>query len=241
MTSSTDRHRQRWDRAVPAWVLLPQLFLAAGWMRAAVGNATTSGWWAGEVLRRFLEGETGRAITIYEPFLSHVVEPLAPLVATAVCAVELTIAVSLASNSRVLGALGTGAFLNVNFMLAGAVAPSTFYIVIAMVIVLWRLDHGGSVAIRRSVARWAAFVAGATALGLAPFVTTLHPARVIEDPAVVLIALSILFAVAAWSASAGDKTSAGSHGSPPPLPRAEAALGTQPGPVVRRHRRISWP
>lgn len=128
-------------------------------------------------LRRFLEVDTSQAVRIYEPFLSHVVEPFAVVVATIVCVAELAIATLLALNRRVLSALLVATFLNVHFMLAGAVNPFAFYLVIAMV---------------------TALAAAVATLGLAPFVTTVHRAQVIKDPAIVLFFLSVLFAITTW-------------------------------------------
>ena len=182
----------------PSWILLPQLFLAIGWLRAGIANAITDGWWSGETLRRFLDVDTSHAVTIYQPFLTHVVEPFAVAVATMVCIAELAIGAMLALNRRVVGALLVAAFLNVHFMLAGVVNPSAFYLVIAMVIVLWRLEDGSSAAERRAAARRAGFAALVTTLGLAPSVTTIQPAQVIDDPAIMLIFLSVVFAIVTW-------------------------------------------
>lgn len=187
-----------WD--IPAWVLLPQLFLAAGWARAGIENAIDGDWWTGETLRRFIEMNAVHGVPIYEPFASHVVQPLAAPIAALVCATELAVAVMLALNYRVVGAVIVGSFLNVHFMLAGSVNPSTFYIVIGMVIIVWHLERRCSMAARRTYARRTRRAAAAAFLGLAPFVTTIHPARVIEDPAIVLIFLSALTALAIeWS------------------------------------------
>jgi len=141
-------------------------------------------------LPRFLGVDTSQAVRIYEPFLSHVVEPFAVVVAAIVCVAELATATLLALNRRVLSTLLVATFLNVHFMLAGVVNPSMFYLVIAMVIVLWWLDKGASAATRRPIARRAALAAAVATLGLAPFVTTVHPAQVIKDPAIVLFAIT---------------------------------------------------
>ncbi len=186
---------------MPSWVILPQLFLAAGWMRAGIANAMTGEWWNGESLRRFVETDTDHAIVIYNGFLTHVVEPHAGLVAVFVCTVELAIGALLALNRWTLGALLTGAFLNVQFMLAGVVNPSAFYLVLAMIIMLWRLDAAASPRRRRIIGRRVAASAGVTTMALAPFATTVDPAQVIEDPAIVLIFLSVLFALAMGWAS----------------------------------------
>ncbi len=187
-----------WD--IPAWVLLPQLFLAAGWARAGIENAIDGNWWTGETLRRFLETNASHAVPIYEPFASHVAEPFAVPIAAFVCVTELAVALMLAANYRVVGAVLVASFLNIHFMLAGSVNPSTFYLVISMVIVVWHLERRCSMAARRTYARRTRWAAAAAIVGLAPFVTTIHPARVIEDPAIVLMFLSGLAAFAIeWS------------------------------------------
>jgi thiosulfate dehydrogenase [quinone] large subunit len=178
---------------MPPWVLLPQLFLAAGWLRAGIANATTGGWWSGAGVREFIAVDTGHAVDVYAPFLTHVVEPLAVAVAITVCVAEVAVGSLLVLNRWTVGTLLSGAFLNLHFMLAGAVNPSAFYLVIAMVIVLWRVESGDG-AVRRSIARRTATAAAVTTVGLTPFVTTVRPAQVIEDPAIVLIFLSLLLA-----------------------------------------------
>ncbi len=187
-----------WFAATPGWVLLPQLFLAAGWLRVAVENTTTAGWWSGEAVRAFLATDTGNAVAFYEPFLTRVVDPLAAGVAAVVVTVEAVVAASLALNRRPVAALLAGAFLNVQFMLAGAVNPSAFYLVIAMVILLWRFDERSAGAHRRTLARRLAVGAAVAATGLVPFIRTLAPAEVIMDPAIVLAFLGVLFAAAVW-------------------------------------------
>lgn len=205
-----------WRRGqIPSWILLPQLFLAIGWLRAGAANAITDGWWSGETLRLFLEVDTSHAVTIYQPFLTHVVEPFAVVVAAMVCIAELAVGAMLAMNRRVVGALSVATFLNVHFMLAGVVNPSAFYLVIAMVIVLWRLEDGTSAVERRAAAHRAGFAAIVTTLGLVPFVTTIRPAQVIDDPAIVLIFLSAIFAIATWWA---HEQRTPRHDSPPLLP-----------------------
>ncbi len=95
-----------------------------------------------------------------------------------------------------------GGFLNVQFMLAGVVNPSAFYVVIAMVILLWRFDERVAGARRRTLARRLAMGAAAVATGLVPFIKTLAPAEVIVDPAIVLGFLGVLFAAGVWWAAA---------------------------------------
>ncbi len=185
-------------RGIPAAVLLPQLFLAFGWLRAAVAHGTSGTWWSGEEILTFVDRDTSAAIEIYEPFLANVVRQLPALTAVVVLALELLVALMLGLNIKPLAAIAVGTFLNLQFMLAGVVNPSAFYLVIALVVVLWRMEGTVSLSTSRRLAKGVAIAAGITTLFMLPFVTTPTPARAIDDPAVVLIFLSLLFATATW-------------------------------------------
>ena len=185
-------------RGIPAAVLLPQLFLGFGWLRAAVAHGVSPGWWTGDEILRFVDIDTSAAIEVYEPFLAHVVRPLPALTAAIVLLIELLVGVMLVANVRPLSAVFVGAFLNLQFILAGIVNPSTFYLVISLVVVLWRMERTVSLSTSRRLARTVGMVAGVLTLLLVPFITDPSPAHAIEDPAIVLIFLSLLFAVATW-------------------------------------------
>ncbi len=197
LRDSARRFLQRY-RGVPAAVLLPQLFLAIGWLRAGVAHAIEGAWWAGDELLRFLASDTTYAIGMYEPFLDYVVQPLPVLTAVIVCALQLAVGVMLVLNVRPLVALAAGAFMNLHFILAGVVNPSAFYLVIALVVVLWRMERTVSLATSRKLAKATAIAAGVTTLFLLPYTSRPAPAEVIDDPALVLIFLSLLFAGATW-------------------------------------------
>lgn len=192
------RHIQRRYNAIPAAVLLPQFFLGFGWLRAGVAHAVSGAWWSGDELESFLLAEGDLTVGAYEPFLEYLVRPFSVVVAATVCLAEIAIGVLLLANRRVIGALLVGSFLNLQFIMAGAVSPSIFYLVIALVIVLWRLERTVSLDMSRRMARGAAAVAAVMTVVLLPYVTTLQPESVIEDPALVLIFLSTLFAVACY-------------------------------------------
>ncbi len=146
----------------------------------------------------FIAEETGAAVGIYEPFLTYVVQPLPTVTAVIVLAIEMLVGLMLVLNIRPLRAITLGAFLNLQFILSGVVNPSTFYLVIALVVVLWRVERTVSLTGSRILARRVAIGAGATTLFMLPFITSLSPEHAIDDPALVLIFLSLLSATAIW-------------------------------------------
>lgn len=188
-----------WRRAqerlsVPPWVLLVEVFIGIGWLRAVVEKVIDPSWWDGTVLSGFLVAQADHALPWYGAFLDGVVEPNLVAVSIAVVFAQLFAAVSLLSGWRLLAGLATGAFLNLNFIAAGAVNPSIFYLICQGALVLWIL-HGWSSARKRPLRLLATGSLLMVALNM-PFISTVDPAEVIEDPAMVLITLGILTATA---------------------------------------------
>ncbi len=183
---------------LPSWVLLPQIFLAAGWGRAAVAHALSGDWWRGQEVLDFVATETEHRVGAYGYVLRWIVEPLPTTTAVVVVTGQLLVAVMLALNYRVGVALGIGAFLNIQFILAGAVNPSIFYLVATLGIVVWRLETAASPATIRRLARVTPYAAVAVAVALTPSVRSLDPETAKEDPALVLIFLAALTTAALW-------------------------------------------
>ena len=191
--SLLDRHYGN----LPAFVIPLQLFLGAGWLRAAISNSTQPNWWSGGYLREFLIDQTS-TIPWYRAFLDYVVEPLSPAVSILVVAIEVIVGLALLLNYRPLLSLAVGSVLNLNFMLAGAVNPSAFYMVIAGAMLLWHIDSGVPMARKGVIFRWSAVAAVASLVLLGPFVREIAPMHVIEDTAMVLIFVAALFAGSMW-------------------------------------------
>lgn len=177
---------------LPGWIVLPQLFLAAGWGRAGLAHSLSSEWWNGRELLDFVATETERRVRGYQYVLTGIVEPFPSAVATAIALAELLIGVMLLLNHRASVALGLGAFLNLQFMLAGVVNPSVFYLVAAMGIVIWRLETVGDPVTIARLSRKGPMVAVVCAGLLAPSVETVKPDHAMEDPALVLIFVAAL-------------------------------------------------
>jgi thiosulfate dehydrogenase [quinone] large subunit len=168
---------------LPAWVVVTRLFIGLGWLRAVAEKLIDPAWWTGDVLEDFVSTHTDTTLGWYAPFLDSVALPMASGVAAIVVAGQLVAGISLVTGRRLNVGLAVGMFLNLHFMAAGAVTPSAFYLLAQGALVLWLCERNASQSpssALRATAAAATLVAG---LNLA-FVSTLHPADVIEDPAV---------------------------------------------------------
>ncbi|MEM9652152.1 MAG: hypothetical protein AAGA65_08650 [Actinomycetota bacterium] len=184
---------------LPAWILVPQMFLAAGWLRAGVGHTMRTEWWSGQDLQDFAADQADHSILGYNRFLENVVADMPFAIAVVVAAAQVLVGLALLANLAPVRALTVGAFLNVNFMLAGVVNPSVFYLVLAGGIVSWHLDRNLSSEAKGRLVKRSLLVA---AVGIAVVVFevgSVHPKNVTEDPASVLIFLLLLTVLTAWS------------------------------------------
>lgn len=157
-----------------------------------------SAWWSGAQIRSFVAFDTSASIGFYRPFLNHVVLSLPTITALVVVAIQIIVGAFLLTNYKPLLAVLLGAFLNLQFIMAGAVNPSTFYLVMALVVVLWRMERESSLNASRRLSRAVGIAAGVTTILMLPFIASLSPDRAIDDPALVLIFISLLFATATW-------------------------------------------
>lgn len=203
---------------LPSWVVLTQLFIGLGWLRAAGAKAIDLSWWSGEYIRRFAADHQDVTLGWYQPFLDNVVLPAVPLVALVVILGQVFAGLTLVSGRYVGAGLAVGILLNLQFLAAGAVDPSAFYLLAQGAMALW-LAEGSRTAQtdkRLMVAASIAVFLGALSL---PFISTLHPARVIEDPAIMfafggaLAAMACLIAGKAF-AQPGPSTDRTAHLAP---------------------------
>ena len=169
--------------SAPAWVVITQLFIGFGWLRAVVEKLIEPQWWTGAHLLDFVTAHQDNTLGWYQPFVDAVVVPAAVAIALIVVITQAGAAVSLLSARRLTAGLAIGIFLNLNFLAAGAVEPSTFYLLAQGSLALWLAEERRSTLSVRSlvVAAGSAAVLGVISL---PFISTLHPARVIWDPAI---------------------------------------------------------
>jgi thiosulfate dehydrogenase [quinone] large subunit len=192
-------------------VLLPlRLFLAAGWLRAAAEKVIEPNWWHGQKLRSFLDSQHHDALPFFRPVMDNVIFPYAVQVAAIVAVLQILIGLALVVGRPLRLALWTGVALNVVFVMCGKVNPSAFYLVMEAALLYavstGHLGRGTRTPTARSFLVMGAWVAVAGAM--APFVRTLQPAEVIEDPAMMLVFLSLVMAgttFARWLHHHGDR------------------------------------
>lgn len=185
---------------IPAWVVMTQLFIGFGWIRAAIEKAIEPRWWSGEVLETFVASHQDAAVWWYQPFLSSIVLPAAQVIAATVLTGQLLAGLSLITGRHLAVGLTIGMYLNLHFVAAGAVTPSVFYLLAQGAVVLWLAErklHDRPVELLETAALVSLFLAG---LSL-PYVSTLHPAHVIEDPAMMFVFGGLLAALGCLSAS----------------------------------------
>jgi uncharacterized membrane protein YphA (DoxX/SURF4 family) len=173
-----------------ALMLLPlRLFLALGWSRAALEKVIDPSWWDGQKLRDFLIVQDDDALAFFRPVMDHVLTPLAVPVAVAVAVLQIACGVCIGLGRWMCPALLCGVLMNTAFILAGRTNPSIFYLLIQGVLIFGILE--GVVGPRRRWSSgWTAIGAAASFLGafaLVPFVSTLEPSMMVNDPALVLI------------------------------------------------------
>jgi hypothetical protein len=181
-------------------VVLSQLFLGIGWLRAAVAHGLSPSWWDGEELLTFIAERSGHTLPGYQLFLGSVVEQFPTGVAAIVLLAEIAVGLALLLDVKPLEALAVGCFLNLHFIAAGQVNPSIFYLIVSLGVIGWRLESRLSTEQIRQLARRSTIGGLLVALLLLPAVGTVEPANVIEDPASVLILLMLLVVIALWTA-----------------------------------------
>lgn len=120
-----------------AYLVPLRVFIGIGWLRAAAEKIIDPLWYDGTKLRSFLSEQAGDDLIVfpqYEWFVETLVEPNAAVVAWVVLAGQLLAGLAILTGTFTnLGLLG-GLIMNANFLLAGAIDPSAFYIVIQTVL-----------------------------------------------------------------------------------------------------------
>ena len=133
-------------QGLPPWVVLTQLFIGLGWLRGAAEKLINPQWWEGDTITQFLAGHVDSTLAWYEPFASSFVLSNLSLVGIVVVVGQLIAGLSPVSG-RFLGiGLLVGLFMNVNFLVAGAVNPSAFYLVMQGALGLWLIEQRGQCA-----------------------------------------------------------------------------------------------
>jgi uncharacterized membrane protein YphA (DoxX/SURF4 family) len=175
-------------------ILLPlRIFLAAGWLRAAAEKLIDPQWWNGNKLRTFLGAQHQEALPFFRPVMDHLLTPGAQAVAIIVVLTQLACGIAIAVGKPLRLALRWTVLLNVVFIMAGKVNPSAFYLVMEIVLLFAIAD--GTIGVRpttpsrRTIAL--AGISAALALAAVPYVRTIEPSKVIDDPAMMLVFLGL--------------------------------------------------
>ena len=198
--------------AVPAWVLMIEIFIGAGWLRASAEKVLSADWWRGDTLAAFLDDTDDARVPWFDPIVELVVAPNLAVVALGVAALQLVVGVGLLSGRARVPTLLAGVAMNVTFGLAGAVTPSAFYLLAQLAVLLWVIEARRSAwtdALSTSLAIGGLALAGSAVLSI----QTLHPEHVIDDPSMMLVFLGLLAAFGAERARWSQPTA--TRGAPP--------------------------
>lgn len=192
------QHRPAPGRLAPSVMLLPvRIFLAAGWLRAGAEKLIDRNWWSGAKLDSFLTQQHDQAIAFFRPVMDHAIDPAHTFIAFVVMATQLLCGVAIALGVKLRLALRWAFLLNVTFILAGRVNPSAFYLVMETVMLFAIAD--GTLGRNHTAPSGRSFIAAGAAAAISlvfvPYIRTIEPAKVIEDPAMMLAFLGAVTSV----------------------------------------------
>lgn len=133
-----------------AQYLVPlRLFIGLGWIRAGLEKLFDNQWLDGYKLLAFFEAQiVGNQIPFpaYQTMIEGVFSQHTIFMSWLIAIGELLVGIAIFTGTLTSTALLTAMFLNMNFMLAGSVNPSAFYLIIEMVLLqsragqFWGLD-----------------------------------------------------------------------------------------------------
>ena len=122
----------------PAAFLFPlRIFIGIGWLRAFAEKALDTEWFNGAAVGAFLDSQVaGGAVVfpLYRQLIGAFLRPGSRWVGLVVVALQLLVGLGILLGTYANLALLVGAAMNANFMLAGQISPSAFYIVIQTVL-----------------------------------------------------------------------------------------------------------
>ena len=205
-------------------LLLPlRLFIGLGWMRAGVEKLIDPLWRSGDSVLVFFQSQIS-ADAVYFPFyetlITQVFAPHALVLSWLILIGELLAGIAILAGIFTTLALLAGLFMNLNFVLAGVVNPSAFYIVIQVTLLAanaGKAPGGDSVLVRyvryffptiptslessdRALKKWSwlfsGIVSSVVAALVVPYIRDFGPHSV-DDPAMLLFILLMLGAMQA--------------------------------------------
>lgn len=183
----------------PSWVILIELFIGLGWLRAAVEKVVSPDWWNGREIEAFADQHVDLTLPWFRPVLDFLLT-IDVVVVVAVLAGQLVAGLALVTGIRIRTGLFIGMTMNLVFIMIGAVDPSIFYLILQAVLWLWLFE--AHVEHRVGLRSLNILIACGVVLALAsaPFVSSLDPGNVVEDPPIILVTYGISIAMSCWVA-----------------------------------------
>lgn len=185
-------------RYVSLSVLIPQLFLGLAWLRASVAHAVDPVWWTGQEIVEFVDGSADTGLPFYTFFVEMIVRPLAVPLTVFVVALQGLLGLLFVTNVRPRSAALASLFLSSNFIMAGHVNPSIFYVVLALVVLFLSIEAMAGSKMWKTLSIQATVSCFVVVVFCWPFVQSVDPMLVIGDPAVVLITVAVISTAACW-------------------------------------------
>jgi len=171
----------------PSWIVLVETFIGLGWIRAATEKVIAREWWDETVIRTFVAEHEELTLPWYQPLLDHVLLPGALVLVVLIPAGQLLAGLSILTAHRMNIGIFIGMTMNLNFIIIGAVNPSIFYLMLQAVLALWLFENRPITNLVVGYLRWIVGLAFVLAIASAPFIRSIDPAQVVEDPAMILV------------------------------------------------------
>lgn len=184
----------------PSWVILVEMFIGLGWIRAAVEKIISPEWWDGTVIEKFVADHADRTLAWYGPILDHIVLPNVTAITVLIVVAQLLAGTAILTAERLHQGLFLGMTMNINFIMIGAVDPSIFYLILQASIALWLFEKRAVTAMGLSYLAWIWRLSLVLVVISAPFVRTIDPATVIKDPAMILVTYGLSIGLSSFVA-----------------------------------------
>lgn len=183
----------------PSWVILIELFIGLGWIRAATEKIISPDWWSGDEIREFAATHENLTLPWFRLVLDGLLQ-ITPVVVVVVLLGQLAAGAALVTGIRIRTGLFIGMTMNLSFIMIGAVDPSIFYLILQAVLWLWLFEQ--HVEFNASFRALNILIGSGIVLAVmsAPFVSSLDPGSVVEDPPIILVTYGASIAVSCWVA-----------------------------------------
>jgi len=183
----------------PSWVILIELFIGLGWLRAATEKIISRDWWNGSEIQEFAVANEDLTMPWFRPVLDGLLA-IDVVVVVAVVLGQLIAGLALVTGIRIRTGLFIGMTMNLVFIMIGAIDPSIFYLILQAALWLWLFEQ--HVEHRVSVKSLNILIASSVVLVIisAPFVRSLDPGSVVEDPPIILVTYGMSIGMSCWVA-----------------------------------------